>query len=69
MRSAKETLFTRVSFDAIPVGVDCEGSVVARAIVWSQAWSAIIGTSHAECGGMERIDRLTRRRSEGEMKI
>jgi hypothetical protein len=67
--AAKAPLSPTVSFDAIPVRIDHEGSVIARAIVRPQAGCAIVSASRAECGGMERIDRLTRRRSEAKMEI
>ena len=65
----KATLVTRVGFNTIPIGVDGESSVVARAVVRPQAGCAVIGASRAECGGMERIDRLTCRCSEAKMEI
>jgi len=68
-RSGSVFLTAAISLDTIPLGVDCEGSVVVGAIVHTQAGWTVVGASGAERRDMESIDGYAAWRSEAEMEV
>jgi len=63
------SLTAAISLDAIPLGIDREGSVVVGAIVHTQAGRTVVGASGAERRDMESIDGRACWRSEAEMEV
>src|SRR5262245_1565804 len=54
--------------ELVTVGIEHEGGVISRAVVWPRSRRAAIATAGPQRRGMEHVHSATARRREGEMK-